>query len=167
MLVNYKKSGEVFRNFFIVYPLSTDSRITHYLHLSSNIANMVKGTKKMKIICNQNPQAVPLAPGQISAVPAQQTFYNGTQSLQASNTVQQPVAHSTPQPLMGLAPVLSSTLGGPTAQNAMLPPGLAVSVGNTGMAQYSLGDAKRSHDSMNNGMPPTKQTKFEGSVVKN
>ena len=37
MVVNYKKSGERFRNFFMAFPLSTDSRITHYLHLSSHM----------------------------------------------------------------------------------------------------------------------------------
>ena len=34
MLVNYKKSGEHFRHFILLFPLSTDSRITHYLSLS-------------------------------------------------------------------------------------------------------------------------------------
>jgi len=35
MLTNYNKSGECFRNFIIVFPLSTDSRITHYLALTT------------------------------------------------------------------------------------------------------------------------------------
>jgi len=32
-----KKSGENIRNFLMIFPLSTDSRITHYLHLSNHI----------------------------------------------------------------------------------------------------------------------------------
>jgi PAS domain S-box-containing protein len=35
LLSNVKKSGEVFRQYLVVYPLSTDSRITHYLALST------------------------------------------------------------------------------------------------------------------------------------
>jgi PAS domain S-box-containing protein len=35
MLMNYTKDGEQFRNFIVVFPLSTDSRITHYLALTS------------------------------------------------------------------------------------------------------------------------------------
>jgi PAS domain S-box-containing protein len=35
MLVNYTKNGERFRNFIVVFPLGTDSRITHYLALTS------------------------------------------------------------------------------------------------------------------------------------
>jgi PAS domain S-box-containing protein len=34
-LTNAKKSGEVFRNYLLLYPLSTDSRITHYLSISN------------------------------------------------------------------------------------------------------------------------------------
>ena len=36
MIVRYKKCGENFRDFFLSFPLSTDSRITHYLFLSSH-----------------------------------------------------------------------------------------------------------------------------------
>jgi len=35
-LLNYTKSGKKFMNFLSVYPLSTDSKITHYLGLSNN-----------------------------------------------------------------------------------------------------------------------------------
>jgi PAS domain S-box-containing protein len=34
-LINFKKSGEVFRNFLLLFPLSTDSRITHYLGITN------------------------------------------------------------------------------------------------------------------------------------
>ncbi len=36
-LINRKKSGELFRHFVLLFPLSTDSRITHYLALSSYV----------------------------------------------------------------------------------------------------------------------------------
>ncbi|GAX18390.1 hypothetical protein FisN_15Lh315 [Fistulifera solaris] len=36
-LINSKKSGELFRHFVLLFPLSTDSRITHYLALSSYV----------------------------------------------------------------------------------------------------------------------------------
>jgi PAS domain S-box-containing protein len=35
-LLNFNKSGEAFRNFLLVFPLSTDSKITHYLALTSH-----------------------------------------------------------------------------------------------------------------------------------
>jgi len=37
MVIRYKKTGERYRDFFLAYPLSTDSRITHYLALSSHV----------------------------------------------------------------------------------------------------------------------------------
>jgi PAS domain S-box-containing protein len=37
MVLSYKKTGERFRNFFLAYPLSTDSRITHYLMFSTHV----------------------------------------------------------------------------------------------------------------------------------
>ena len=36
MLINFTKSGERFRHFLLVFPLSTDSKITHYLALSTH-----------------------------------------------------------------------------------------------------------------------------------
>ncbi|KAG7337018.1 PAS domain S-box containing protein [Nitzschia inconspicua] len=41
MILQYKKSGERFRNFFLAYPLSTDSRITHYLIFTSHVGPVV------------------------------------------------------------------------------------------------------------------------------
>jgi PAS domain S-box-containing protein len=34
VLMNVKKSGEAFRNFLLLFPLSTDSRITHYIAIT-------------------------------------------------------------------------------------------------------------------------------------
>lgn len=36
LLVNYTKSGESFRNHLTLYPLSTDSKITHYVALTTH-----------------------------------------------------------------------------------------------------------------------------------
>ena len=36
-ITNVKKSGEEFRHFLLVFPLSTDSRVTHYLALSNHV----------------------------------------------------------------------------------------------------------------------------------
>eukprot|EP00934_Nitzschia_sp_Nitz4_P000491 Nitzschia sp. Nitz4//scaffold13_size275219//126816//129570//NITZ4_000872-RA/size275219-augustus-gene-0.232-mRNA-1//1//CDS//3329536008//491//frame0 len=41
MLLHYKRNGESFRNFFFKYPLSSDSKITHYLTLSTLVDNEV------------------------------------------------------------------------------------------------------------------------------
>lgn len=40
MLVNYTKNGEKFRNCIVVFPLGTDSRITHFLALTSYVDRM-------------------------------------------------------------------------------------------------------------------------------
>lgn len=37
MLMNYTRSGKRFRNYLNVYPLSTDSKITHYVALTSHV----------------------------------------------------------------------------------------------------------------------------------
>jgi hypothetical protein len=44
MILHYKKSSERFKNFFLAYPLSTDSRITHYLIFTSHIGAVSDGS---------------------------------------------------------------------------------------------------------------------------
>ena len=44
MSIHYKKSGERFKNFFLAYPLSTDSRITHYLIFTSHVGAVSDGS---------------------------------------------------------------------------------------------------------------------------
>merc|ERR1711957_609592 len=44
MVLHYKKSGERFKNFVLSYPLSTDSRITHYLIFTSYIGVVNDGS---------------------------------------------------------------------------------------------------------------------------
>mmetsp|Transcript_11111 Transcript_11111/g.21146 ORF Transcript_11111/g.21146 Transcript_11111/m.21146 type:complete len:859 (-) Transcript_11111:216-2792(-) len=53
MLSNIKKSGQDFRHFVIVFPLSTDSRITHYLALSSRIPDGVGRSSSQSMASNQ------------------------------------------------------------------------------------------------------------------
>jgi PAS domain S-box-containing protein len=61
MVVRYKKSGERYRDFFLAYPLSTDSRITHYLALSSHIeASHFNGCTPQ-----QNSQGISQSPGSV------------------------------------------------------------------------------------------------------
>lgn len=43
-LINTRKNGESFRHFVLLFPLSTDSRITHYLALSSYVGSKPKST---------------------------------------------------------------------------------------------------------------------------
>jgi PAS domain S-box-containing protein len=157
MLVNYKKSGEIFRNFFLVYPLSTDSRITHYLYLSSHVDNLVSGVLAKKSarsnhqsqsqnieannhVALQNPRHIPVAP------PSQQAFFNSIQNLQASGTGPS-VPRSAPQSFLGAGPALSSSLVGQAGQGTGLSSGLAVTAG-VAMAQVSFSGTKRSHEDL-------------------
>ena len=175
MLVNYRKTGELFRNFFLVYPLSTDSRITHYLYLSSHIDKLSNGSMVDNAAQSQaaglatqkveatNGMAAAIAPGQnlSSSGSQQQAFYNGIKNLQgAAGANQQVLARPAAQPILGLGTVLSSTLGSQTAQGSMLPPATAAP-GSNGVAnaQVSLSIAKREGDGNSGGMPPRKQAK--------
>lgn len=45
-LLNYTKNGKKFLNFLSVYPLSTDSKITHYLGLSHHVQTLDEEEKK-------------------------------------------------------------------------------------------------------------------------
>jgi len=172
MLVNYKKSGEIFRNFFLVYPLSTDSRITHYLYLSSHIDNMSgRADAKRSMQPAPTPNEATNGPpkmnaGQIpAATPAQQPVFIGMQNLHVP-TGTASVARPTPQPLMGLGPALSSTLGG-QAQGSMLPPGMTVPSGGSNMVQVALAAPKRSNNGDISGMSARKRSKASDGNVGN
>ena len=151
MVVNYKKTGERFRNFFLAYPLSTDSRITHYLSLSTHVDTVMDGKSSSSsvqpsqqgVMHSQNPETSTGA-GQIAptaAVPLP-NFFNGIQNLQGSVSAgQSALAHLPSQPLFGLPPVLSN----PLTQGAMLPPSMGAP--NGVMQQYSVSALKRAHES--------------------
>ena len=58
LLTNVKKSGELFRQFLIVFPLSTDSRITHYLALSTpHVPDSVKSDEAAPVAQAQSTTA--------------------------------------------------------------------------------------------------------------
>jgi PAS domain S-box-containing protein len=173
MVLHYKKSGDRFRNFFLNYPLSTDSRITHYLSLSSHIDTVMAGKtpnetmsiQEIKQGVFQGPSSSTSGAGQLSAPPlpttaqAQPNFYTGIQSLPGSVgaghlSLGQPAA----QPNFALPPVLSSSHSISSAQTSMLPPALGAP---NAMHKYSLGNLKREYSSDNNAAEPRKQLKTE------
>jgi PAS domain S-box-containing protein len=147
MIVNCKKTGEQFRNFFLAYPLSTDSRITHYLHLSTHVDTMMGATEEasqaqqgmpvaIRVDAPGNPQAqqgMPVAikvdaPENIMIPVSPVSHFDGIQKLQATMNAGQAVAVATAQPpIFGIPPVLSESLPpSSTSGGAMLPPTLGV-----------------------------------------
>jgi PAS domain S-box-containing protein len=52
ILTNAKKSGEVFRNFLLLYPLSTDSKITHYLSITNFVDHPSSGFSRLPRLGN-------------------------------------------------------------------------------------------------------------------
>lgn len=74
MILHYKKSGERFRNFFLAYPLSTDSRITHFLIFTTHVGLVVDS--------NHSPGTAPSHPVKAPSSQAPNKFL--TQNLQAN-----------------------------------------------------------------------------------
>ena len=64
MVVRYNKSGQRYRDFFLAYPLSTDSRITHYLALSSHIDSSPSNDSSIQ----QNTQGISQAQGSVTGI---------------------------------------------------------------------------------------------------
>ena len=48
MILNYSREGKAFRNFLSFFPLSTDSKITHYVALTSHIDDKIVNTTSNK-----------------------------------------------------------------------------------------------------------------------
>ena len=114
MVLQYKKSGERFRNFFLAYPLSTDSRITHYLIFTTNVGRVVDGGMAAP---NNNEQQQPTA---IASMSAQQNFL--AQNLQANfNAAKLSAAAAAGIPPSSFAPLPQVS----TAPPAIMPPALA------------------------------------------
>jgi hypothetical protein len=131
-VVNYKKTGERFGNFFLAYPLSTDSRITHYLSLSTHVETVMDGKSSSNSISVQQSQ-------QGSVHTPNLELSTGATQLSAA-----PLAPTAaPQPnFYSLPPVLSNSLA-TTSQGTMLPPTLGAPGGV--IQQYSLSGLKRAH----------------------
>jgi PAS domain S-box-containing protein len=181
MAVNYRKSGERFRNFSLAYPLSTDSRITHYLSLSTHVdAVLASGStssetlsvqqSRQGIVHASNPEpsvvAAQLPTAQlVSSAAPQANFYGGMPNLQGSVSAGQPaLSHPSSQQLFGHPPVLSNALSTAPAQGTMLPPSLAAQSTNAVMQQYSLNALKRAHGGEMDAGDSRKQAKT-GDVV--
>ncbi|CAB9523016.1 Blue-light-activated protein [Seminavis robusta] len=116
MLVNYTKSGEKFRNYVVVFPLSTDSRITHYLALTSFVERVTENsvavaapTAPAATISQQQPAATTTgfnANTAASAGQMHQMLQNQAQSIQGNAAVaqqQQQLATAAQQQQVALA----------------------------------------------------------------
>eukprot|EP00980_Cylindrotheca_fusiformis_P007934 scaffold1697_cov120-Cylindrotheca_fusiformis.AAC.16 len=167
MLVNCKKTGARFRNFFLAYPLSTDSRITHYIHLSTHV-DVMMGPKDNLPQAQQGMLVAPKVdtPGNIIVPSAPQSRYDGLQNIQGSMNVGQAMAPATSQSsqpsLYGIPPVLSESLPPSSAPgSAMLPPALGVQDGG-GVNQFGEGGVKRPHGGSEDGNL-SKQQRFGNS----
>jgi len=98
-LVNFKKSGELFRNFLLLFPLSTDSRITHFLGISDHVDD---GTVSVRTsgVSEAQPPTVSLPSAVVLA---------GLSSAQVPPVVSHgPISFSPPQP-----PFLNPQLSAP------------------------------------------------------
>jgi PAS domain S-box-containing protein len=121
MVLQYEKSGERFRNFFLAYPLSTDSRITHYLIFTTHVGRVVDGgiavPNNTGVVINERPTAV-------VPISAQQNFL--AQNLQANfNAAKQSAAGLSPSsqqqhPSVPLPQAIPETFS--TALPAIMPP---------------------------------------------
>lgn len=175
LIVNCKKTGERFRNFFLAYPLSTDSRITHYLHLSTHvdttmgakgsIQHVQQGMYAPKADTSGNilMPSVPLA----RPKSVQPTFFDGIQGLQASVSNGQIPAITQPsqQPVFGIPSGLSNSVP-KSKQGTMLPPALTVSNNGTNQQYPASALNKRPHSGDSNEESSKKQAKIGDSTEK-
>ena len=156
MIVNYKKTGERFRNFFLAFPLSTDSRITHYLSLSTHVDPIPSETPSQPMTAQQGQASVAHVQNQEAA--CQPLILGGMQqNLQSAvdTSKQAGMAHHNSQLLYALPPVLSNT-------GTMLPPSMGTPSGNGVMQHYSLDVLKRGPGEAA-GAPPKKQARTVGA----
>jgi hypothetical protein len=150
MIVRYTKSREKFRDFFLAYPLSTDSRITHYLFLSSH----VDSGQALLDPSQQSNQGLSQSQGTASQLPppvpakTQQTFYG------MPNVPGAAAAHA--QPIFHLPAVMSNPLASTQPQAAMLTSATSL-VG--GPSSFQVGGLKRPLAGNENLGQPAKQSK--------
>jgi len=160
MILHYKKSHERFKNFFTAYPLSTDSRITHYLIFTSHVGAVADGSdvSSGNTTMSDNQQVL-TSNSQIAVQPGNAQNNYLTQNLRANfNAAQRQAAAATTtalsnfQPLIALPPVLSNPLSVappatilssniPSSQN---PPGYIPQ-------QLQINTQKRPHESISTG----------------
>jgi len=123
MILHYKKSHERFKNFFTAYPLSTDSRITHYMVFTSHVGAVTDGSdvslSNTPIAASDSQQSLTPNPP-VSIQPSNSESNYLTQNLRANfNAAQRQAVVGTStalsnfQPLITLPPVLSNHPGAP------------------------------------------------------
>ena len=154
MLINYNKSGERFRNHIIVFPLSTDSRITHYLALTTYIEKLdgdgsecgsaiaqpqrIASTNGFNATVPQQNGTVAMAPQQIPVAA------NGNSNVASGGQMQQLLQGNgnVSQDQVALANAASAALmaqnGTAAAGGQMLPPS---ATGSTAQQQQQLQQA--------------------------
>ena len=152
MIIRYKKNGERFQDFFHAYPLSTDSRITHYLFLSSHIQygpSLVAGAQ-------QSNQGLVQSVGTANATPQGQSSFYGLSALPSTSMSTQPaVVPQGAQGMFNVPAVLSNSMVVATPHGAILPQGIE---GGTASQNSHVGGIKRHLTGGENG-PTAKQIK--------
>lgn len=133
LLVNYNKSGERFRNHLTLYPLSTDSKITHYVALTTHFGP-ADGTEGSPAMLNE---------AAATSVPLQQQGPKA-QALQGQTQLIQSMMLPGPRPAPSLAPLGNSFVPAPTMPHPPLgffPAPVAVP-STMQMGKMSMPDAK-------------------------
>ncbi len=159
MLIRYRKSGERLQDFFHAYPLSTDSRITHYLSLSSHVQTI----QSLSVGSLQGSQGLVQSVGsanitKMSPQQEQSTFY-GVSAVTSSNG--QSYVGEGSQALFNLPSVLSTSMVAAQPQGAMLPTGLDVSGGSV---NFLVGGMKRPYAGSESGQA-SKQSKTTAMTI--
>lgn len=156
MILHYKKSGERFKNFFLAYPLSTDSRITHYVIFTSHVGPILDRTdvsssnagtsvsERQALTANPPVAVQPRIPQSNLITQNLRANFNAAQRQAASTTTL-----STSQPLL---PVLSNPLS-VTPSASILSPNLASCQNSSNFLpqQLQMNASKRPHESLNSG----------------
>jgi len=162
MILHYKKSHDRFKNFFTAYPLSTDSRITHYLIFTSHVGVVTDGSdvssNNTQTTVSDSQQVLTSNP-QVTIQPANVESNYLTQNLRANfNAAQrQAAAATTPdlpnfQPLTALPPVLpnNSVVLPNTILSTNIPSSSQPSTGYIPQ-QLQINAPKRPHESISTG----------------
>lgn len=162
-IIRYKKNREKYRDFFLAYPLSTDSRITHYLSLSSHAGSV----QSLAVSSQQSNQGVGQAQNSAVAstcstaqlppqVPpqAQQAYYGISNVSGSALHTQQGVLRGT-QPVFHLPAVMSNPLVSTQPQADML----TSAMGPAGVPNFHVGGLKRPLAASENDGQPAKQSK--------
>lgn len=158
MIIRYKKNGERFQDFFHAYPLSTDSRITHYLFLSSHIqyaTSLVAGAPHSN-------QGLVQSMGTANAAPQGQSSFYGLSALPSASMNTQPgvVAQGT-QGMFNVPAVLSNSVVVTAPHGVLLPPGIE---GGSASQNSHVGGIKR-HLAGGESVPAPKQIKTTSTTV--